>query len=59
MPVPGMIGRESPANSLCRNTILYMTVFGYVKVVVVIGEIAIIDLPVNGNDSYRQNGAYQ
>jgi hypothetical protein len=44
-PVRVMTGRECPSNSLNRNAILDMIVFGYIDVIVDINEIAIIDLP--------------
>jgi len=43
MPVTGMTGRESPSDRFDRNAILDMTIPGYVNVVVVIIEIAMID----------------
>jgi hypothetical protein len=58
MPVSGMTGCQCPVNFPYRDTILYMTVFRYIFIVIVISEIAMIDLPVNGNGSNRQKEAY-
>jgi hypothetical protein len=48
VPVCGITGRECPSSFLYRNTILNMTVFGYVVFIVIINEIAMIDLPECG-----------
>jgi hypothetical protein len=45
MPVCGITGRECPPNCLCRNTILDVDVFSYVWRIVIINEIALIELP--------------
>ena len=51
VPVCEINGRECPANSFERNTILDMGILCYVVGIVIISEIAMNDLP-----EYRQGG---
>ena len=59
MPEIGITRRESPSDRLECNAILDMTIPGYVNVVVVIIEIAMIDRPEGYEGSRRQKKANQ
>ena len=50
----GITGRECPSNCLRRNTVPDMDVFSYVRGIVIINEIAMIDLPECYESSSRQ-----
>ena len=57
MPVGLVYGCEGPSNSRYRNTILNLTVSGYVAVIVVINEIAMTYLPECYEGSNSQENA--
>jgi hypothetical protein len=59
VPVCSTTGHECPSSAFQRNTILNMTVFGYVLFVVKNNEIAMLDLPECGEHCQRKKETNQ
>ena len=59
MPVACMEGCKGPGNVPRRETRLYVAVLRHVFIVIKTNEFVIVNLPVNGNGSYRQKDTHQ